>query len=121
VRLGENGYLYFADRAKDMLKVGGENVAASEIESVVNSVPGVAECAVVAMRHPMLDEAPVAFVIAHPGQAEGLPDRIMAACADRLASFKRPHQVRLVDSLPRSTLEKIAKAELRAVLAAEQN
>ena len=120
VRLGENGYLYFADRAKDMLKVGGENVAASEIESVVNSVPGVAECAVVAMRHPMLDEAPVAFVIPQPGQAEGLPDRIAAACADRLASFKRPHQVRLVDSLPRSTLEKIAKAELRAILAAEQ-
>lgn len=121
VRLGENGYLYFADRAKDMLKVGGENVAASEVESVVNSVPGVAECAVVAMRHPMLDEAPVAFVIPQPGQAEGLPDRILAACADRLASFKRPHQVRLVDSLPRSTLEKIAKAELRAILAAEQD
>jgi len=50
----------------------------------------------------------------------GLPDRIMAACKDALASFKQPHEVRLIDALPRSTLEKIAKAELRALLEAER-
>jgi crotonobetaine/carnitine-CoA ligase len=120
VRLGEDGYLYFADRAKDMLKVGGENVAASEIERVIAGVPGVAEVAVVAMKHPMLDEAPAAFVIARPGEAEDLVPRIEAACAQQLAPFKRPHLVRLVDSFPRSTLEKVAKAELRAMLAAEK-
>lgn len=119
VRLGEDGYLYFADRAKDMLKVGGENVAASEIERVIQSVQGVAEVAVVAMRHPMLDEAPAAFVIPHPGLGEALVETIMEACARDLASFKRPHLVRLVDSLPRSTLEKVAKAELRALLEVE--
>jgi crotonobetaine/carnitine-CoA ligase len=119
VRVGEDGWLYFADRSKDMLKVGGENVAASEIERVVASVAGVVECAVVAKRHPMLDEVPVAFVIPADPSDSGLPDRIMAACATGLAGFKRPHEVRLVDSLPRSTLEKIAKAELRALLAAE--
>ena len=119
VRLGPDGYLYFADRSKDMLKVGGENVAASEIERVIGAVRGVAEVAVVAMRHPMLDEAPAAFVIPQAGAGEDLEDRIAAACAEALAAFKRPHLIRLVDSLPRSTLEKIAKAELRAQLAAE--
>ena len=120
VRRGEDGWLYFADRSKDMLKVGGENVAASEIERVVASVAGVVECAVVAKRHPMLDEAPVAFVIPQDPADATLPDRVMAACKDALASFKQPHEVRLIDALPRSTLEKIAKAELRAMLEAER-
>jgi crotonobetaine/carnitine-CoA ligase len=116
VRLGEDGFLYFADRAKDMLKVGGENVAASEIERVIGAVTGVREVAVVGKRHPMLDEAPVAFVIpVDPGDTN-LPDRIAAACADALAEFKRPHEVRLVEDLPRSTLEKVAKAELRKLV-----
>ncbi|CAG9179102.1 AMP-binding protein [Cupriavidus pinatubonensis] len=117
VRLGEDGALYFADRAKDMLKVGGENVAASEIERVIALVPGVAEAAVVAKKHPMLDEVPVAFVIPGPGADEALTKRILAACAAQLADFKRPHEVRLVDSLPRATLEKVAKAKLRSQLA----
>jgi crotonobetaine/carnitine-CoA ligase len=121
VRLGEDGYLYFADRAKDMLKVGGENVAASEIERVIAAVPGVAEVAVVAMRHPMLDEAPAAFVIPQPDRDVALVERITAACNKALAPFKRPQVVRLVDSLPRSTLDKVAKAELRALLQAEQS
>ena len=116
VRLGDDGFLYFADRAKDMLKVGGENVAASEIERVIAGVPGVAEVAVVGMKHPMLDEAPAAFVIPVQGQEDGLEARIAAACQQTLAAFKRPHTIRLVDSLPRSTLEKVAKAELRARL-----
>lgn len=119
VRLGHDGCLYFADRSKDMLKVGGENVAASEIERVIGAVPGVAEVAVVGMRHSMLDEAPAAFVIPHADADPGLEDRVAAACVEALAAFKRPHLIRLVDSLPRSTLEKIAKADLRAQLAAE--
>jgi crotonobetaine/carnitine-CoA ligase len=86
---------------------------------VIAGVPGVAEVAVVAMRHPMLDEAPAAFVIPQPGRGPELAEAIQAACASALAVFKRPHLVRLVDSLPRSTLEKVAKAELRALLNAE--
>ncbi len=116
VRLGGDGYLYFADRAKDMLKVGGENVAASEIERVIAAVPGVQEVAVVAKRHPMLDEAPVAFVIPRLAGDSGLVEAILAACRQTLASFKQPHEIRLMESLPRSTLEKVAKAELRALL-----
>ncbi len=119
VDLLQDGSIRFGDRTKDMLKVGGENVAASEIERVIAAVPGVHECAVVARKHRMLDEVPVVFVLPVPGAAAGLADRVAAACAHHLADFKRPHEVRLVTELPRSTLEKIAKAELRRQLDTE--
>lgn len=116
VRLGEDGFLFFADRAKDMMKVGGENVAASEIEQVMLRVPGVREVAVVAKPHPMLDEVPVAFVIPTPDAPPDLKLHILAACRNELASFKLPQELRIIDSLPRSTLEKVAKEELRRML-----
>jgi crotonobetaine/carnitine-CoA ligase len=113
----DNGFIKFGDRAKDMLKVGGENVAASEIEQVIITVPGVRETAVVAMKHPMLDEVPVAFVIPQAGVSrDDLPEKVLAACRTGLADFKVPREVRLVDDMPRSTLEKVAKAELRKLL-----
>ena len=102
-----------------MLKVGGENVAASEIERVIATVVGVHECAVVARKHRMLDEVPVVFVLPTPGAPADLAERVTAACAAQLADFKRPHEVRLVTELPRSTLEKVAKAELRKLLELE--
>jgi crotonobetaine/carnitine-CoA ligase len=111
-----NGFITFADRDKDMLKVGGENVAASEIERVIVELPAAREVAVVAKRHEMLDEVPVAFVLVEGGVDKAPPDlaeQIIAACRDKLADFKVPREVHLVDELPRSTLEKIAKAELR--------
>jgi crotonobetaine/carnitine-CoA ligase len=119
VLLLEDGAIQFGDRNKDMLKGGGENVAASEIERVILLVPGVRECAVVAKKHPMLDEVPVAFVLPAEPAPAGLRDEIAAACAVQLADFKRPREIRLVDDLPRVTLEKVAKAELRRRLAAE--
>jgi crotonobetaine/carnitine-CoA ligase len=115
----QNGFMKFGDRAKDMLKVGGENVAASEIEQVIAVVPGVREAAVVAKKHPMLDEVPVVFIIPHAGVARApadLHDNVMAACRIALADFKVPREIRFVDEMPRSTLEKVAKAELRKLL-----
>jgi crotonobetaine/carnitine-CoA ligase len=82
--------------------------------------PGVREVAVVGGKHPMLDEAPVAFVIPVAGVApapQDLNDTIMTACRGALADFKLPREIRLVDELPRSTLEKVAKVELRKMLA----
>ena len=116
----EEGSLQFGDRTKDMLKVGGENVAASEIERVVLQVPGVFECAVVAQKHPMLEEVPVLFVrtVAELGTdaQPALRERLAQECFEKLASFKRPVEIRFVDDFPRSTLEKIAKAQLRELL-----
>jgi carnitine-CoA ligase len=116
VGLLADGFIRFSDRSKDMLKVGGENVAASEIEQAIMALPEVAEVAVVGKKHRMLDEVPVAFVLPRGGLSGApadLADRIAAICRARLASFKVPAEVRLVDDLPRSTLEKIAKAALR--------
>lgn len=119
VTLLEHGFIKFGDRAKDMLKVGGENVAASEIEQVIAMVPGVREAAVVAKKHPMLDEVPVVFIIPAAG-VEGAPkdlhDTVMTACRKALADFKVPREIHFVDDMPRSTLEKVAKAELRKLL-----
>ncbi|MCA1458163.1 AMP-binding protein [Bradyrhizobium sp. BRP22] len=119
VTLLEHGFIKFGDRAKDMLKVGGENVAASEIEQVIAVVPGVREAAVVAKKHPMLEEVPVVFIIPQGGVDRApadLHDNVMAACRSALADFKVPREIRFVDDMPRSTLEKVAKAELRKML-----
>ena len=116
VNLLADGSIQFGDRDKDMLKVGGENVAASEVERVVQAVAGVHECAVVAKRHPMLDEVPVVFILPSADAPPNLSERISQACASQLADFKQPREIRIVQELPRSTLDKIAKAQLRKLL-----
>ena len=115
-----NGCLQFADRDKDMLKVGGENVAASEIERVVAMVPGVAEAAVVGLKDPLRDELPVVFVLSTLPEAEhaALRDRVLTTCRAKLADFKVPVQVHVVAELPRGTLEKVSKVTLRQRLTA---
>ncbi len=114
VTLHADGYLSFADRDKDMLKVGAENVAASEIERVILETGLVAEVAVVGRPDDKLDEVPVAFVVPLTHR-DSLAAELEAACAQRLADFKVPHAVYGVRDLPRSTLNKVNKAELRKV------
>jgi crotonobetaine/carnitine-CoA ligase len=116
VTVHADGWITFADRSKDMLRVGSENVAASEIERVIAEVPGVAEAAVVARPDVKLDEVPVAFVVAADGSGNGLAGEVIAACAAKLADFKVPQQVTVVAALPRSTISKVNKAALRAFL-----
>ena len=116
VTLAQTGDLFFADREKDMLKIGGENVAASEIERVIAAAPGVLEVAVVGKPDPMLDEAAVAFVVKAPG-AEVTAEAITSVCKDNLADFKVPKDVVFLDELPKGTLDKVLKKELRASLA----
>ncbi len=118
IRIDEDGNLYFSDRDKDMLKVGGENVAASEVEAVILETGWVRECAVVAQKHPMLDQVPAAFVRAADGAPPDLPERLLEVCRAKLADFKVPRHIELVEDFPRSTLEKIAKNVLRERLPA---
>ncbi|MGH3628967.1 MAG: AMP-binding protein [Sciscionella sp.] len=116
VTMQPDGCISFADRVKDMLRVGSENVAASEIERVILEVSGVQEAAVVGRPDPTLDEVPVAFVV---GSGDDLADRVAAACQGKLADFKVPRQVSVVRALPRSTISKVNKATLRSFLAAD--
>lgn len=109
---GEDGHLRFADRAKDMLKVGAENVAASEIEGAIMITEGVLECAVVGKPDKMKDEVPAAFVRAG-SPSEALARQILETCRAHLADFKVPVEVIFVDEFPRAELNKIAKAQLR--------
>jgi crotonobetaine/carnitine-CoA ligase len=112
-----DGFFYFADRAKDMLKVGGENVSAAEIERVIIAVAGVRDVAVVGRPDPFLDEVPVAFLLATDPADPTLVERVIAACAKSLAGFKQPREVRLLEEFPRATLEKVSKAQLRGMAA----
>ena len=117
-RLGRDGYLYFADRDSDVLKVGAENVSAAQVEKCILEGLGqgvVDEVAVVAQAHPMLDEVPVVFAIKSPWTQlteQEISDKIMACC-EQLADFKRPRAVYWEPSFPRATLEKVAKNKLR--------
>ncbi|HZZ47260.1 MAG TPA: AMP-binding protein [Pseudonocardia sp.] len=111
-----DGHVTFGNRAKDMLKVGAENVSAAEVERVIMSVSGVVEAAVVGRPDDKLDEVPVAFVLtSDPAGTEELVEKIRAACTDTLADFKVPRAVYRVDELPRSTLNKVDKKALREV------
>lgn len=116
VTVHPDGCISFADREKDMLRVGSENVAASEIERVISAVPGVQEVAVVGRPDLKLDEVPVAFVV---GTGDDLADRVTAACEVKLAAFKVPREVSVVRALPRSTISKVNKATLRTFLVAD--
>lgn len=109
-----SGALRFVSRAKDMLKVGGENVAAGEIERVLTTVPGVATAAVVGVPDRILDEVPVAFVtVTGDRDTTAVVDAALATCAAQLADFKVPRRVYVIDELPESLLGKVAKAALR--------
>ena len=77
------------------------------------------EVAVVAKPDRMLDEVPIAFIIAEPGFDASIAADIEASCASSLADFKRPREYRFVEELPRGALNKIAKGQLRAQLAEE--
>jgi crotonobetaine/carnitine-CoA ligase len=112
VLVRDDGTIEFVDRAKDVIKVGGENVAAPEVERVIASVDGVREVAVVARRDPVLGEVPVAFVLADDASSTLVED-VLAACRRKLARFKVPREVRFVDEFPRVAIGKISKAALR--------
>lgn len=119
VTMRPDGVFVFVDRLKDMLRVGGENVAASEVETVVLRVTGVQEVAVVGQPHERLGEVPFAFVVPAPGAPHDLAERIVAACREALAGFKVPRSVRLIEDMPRAVGAKVHKPTLRTILREE--
>jgi malonyl-CoA/methylmalonyl-CoA synthetase len=112
------GYVTIVGRAKDLVITGGFNVYPKEVEDVLDSLPGVLESAVVGLPHPDFGEA-VFAVLARAKGAEVDLDEVRAAVAERLAKFKHPKGYAVVDALPRNTMGKVQKAELRKTYGAE--
>ena len=112
VRCDEEGYVYFVDRLKDMIKRAGENIAASEVESVIKDYPGVFDAVVVGVPDSMRDEAIQAYVVLHEGSSVTSKD-IINWCSTRLAKFKVPSAIEFVAELPRTSVGKIQKHLLR--------
>ncbi len=110
---GDDGVLWFADRTKDVIKTGGENVASLEVErAVYDAEPDVAEVVVVGLPHARWSEAITAVVVPKPGTQVD-PDKLIAALKDRLDGYKVPKAVIVADELPRTSTGKIQKNVVR--------
>jgi len=117
-RFDDEGYLSIVDRSKDIIVSGGENVASLEVEDVLSEHPAVGAVAVVGVPDERWGERVVAVAVARAGAALD-PDEVVAWCTGRLAGFKRPRQMLVVDALPTNASGKVLKREVR-LLAAER-
>lgn len=109
-----DGNLHIVDRRREMVLVSGFNVYPREVELVIDSMPGVAECAVVGAPNVQTGETVFAYVVPKPG-ASFDPADVIAHCRTSLASYKCPTTVRIVSQLPHSATGKVAKGRLRDV------
>ena len=111
-RLDADGYLSIVGRSKDLIISGGYNVYPKEIECVIDDLPGVLESAVIGVPHPDFGEAVTAIVVPHHGATVSEPE-IIGALKARIANFKVPKRVHVVDELPRNAMGKVQKNVLR--------
>jgi acyl-CoA synthetase (AMP-forming)/AMP-acid ligase II len=109
------GNVRITDRLKDMFVVGGFNAYPAEIEQTLATHPGIAESAVVGVPDERLGEVGAAFVVARPGATVD-PDEVANWARQRMANFKAPRTVMVVDALPRNASGKVLKFELRQTL-----
>jgi malonyl-CoA/methylmalonyl-CoA synthetase len=111
-RIDERGYVHIIGRGKDLVISGGFNVYPKEIELEIDVLDGVLESAVIGIPHPDFGEAVVAVVVPEKGAVVSETD-ILAALRDRLARYKLPKRVVMVEELPRNTMAKVQKNILR--------
>lgn len=110
--LDADGCLFLRGRRKDVISVMGMKFFPQEVEAVLASHPAIAEAAVSASRHPRLGEVPQARVVVKPGaEQDGLEDELRQWCSRRLASYKVPERIELVEALPRTASGKILHRE----------
>jgi O-succinylbenzoic acid--CoA ligase len=112
--LDAGGYLTVRDRRDDLIVSGGENVYPAEVEAVLLEYPGVAEAGVYAVADDTWGHRPVALVVARPDAVLDL-DRLRQHCITRLAAYKRPVHVYVVDALPRTAAGKLQRHRLAGI------
>ncbi|TMC47437.1 MAG: long-chain fatty acid--CoA ligase [Chloroflexi bacterium] len=112
-RFDEDGFVYVVDRITDTIVSGGENIYSAAVEEAIAGHPGVAEVAVIAAPHPRWGESPLAVIVprdaAHPPDL----DDIVAHCRERIAAYRAPTRLEVVDALPRNASGKVVKPLLR--------
>ena len=113
-RIDDEGFIYIVDRAKDVIIRGGENIYSVEVEAALFEHPGVADCAVIGVPHPVLSEEVGAVIVPRPG-TDVTAAELSAHVGERLAAFNIPTHYRFSDEpLPRNPAGKVLKRELRS-------
>ncbi len=107
-----DGYLYLDDRKKDVIVRGGHNVYPAEVEAALLEHPGIQEVAVVGVEHPVLGEDVKAVVVTRDGTMIDL-DQLKEFCSERLADYKTPRHLEVLDELPRNSMGKVLRRVLR--------
>jgi fatty-acyl-CoA synthase len=113
-RCDAEGYHYIVGRLKDVIISGGENIYPAEVEATLGLHPAVAEIAIIGVPDATWGQTPLALVVPRPGQRPTL-EELHAGCAGRLARYKLPRSMILVDALPRTAAGKIDKEQLKKV------
>ncbi len=113
----DDGYFFFVDRKKDIVRRGGENISSMEVEAVLRGAPGVADAAIVGKPDAVLGERVVAYAIAS-GKTAPETDAIKAYARGHLAEYKVPEDIYFVEELPRTATGKVIKKQLRERLPA---
>ena len=111
-RMDGDGYLYIVDRKKELVVSGGYNVYSKEVEQVLLRHPDIVDAAVVGVPDETYGEAVAAFIESRPG-ARLTAEFVIEHCREQLAGYKKPRHVVFVDSLPRNSVGKVLKSELR--------
>jgi long-chain acyl-CoA synthetase len=110
--MDEDGNFYVVDRLKDMVIRGGFNVYPRELEEVMMTHEAIAQVAVIGVPHEIHGEEVKAVVVLRPGK-QATPEAIMAWCKERMAAYKYPRTVEIVESLPMTATGKILKRALK--------
>ncbi|NMO02921.1 AMP-binding protein [Gordonia sp. TBRC 11910] len=107
-----DGYLHLCGRIKDMIVTGGENVYSTEVEDVLHAHPAVADVAVIGTPDPKWGEVVTAILVARPGATIDVAD-VVSFCRDRIARYKVPKRIEIADRLPRNSMGKLLKHQVR--------
>jgi acyl-CoA synthetase (AMP-forming)/AMP-acid ligase II len=110
--MDDEGYIYLKDRMKDMVVSGGENIYPVEVENAIAHHESVADVAVIGVPDEKYGEALLAFVVLRPEKSLDLEEMI-AFCRDRIAGYKIPRKLEIIEEMPRNPSGKILKKELR--------
>ncbi|WP_228462183.1 long-chain-fatty-acid--CoA ligase [Alloalcanivorax profundimaris] len=110
--LTEDGTLHIVDRAKDLIKSGGEWISSIDLENLAAAHPGVAECAVIGVPHPKWDERPLLIVVPRPGAGQD-KQALLDHMGESIAKWQLPDDVLFVEELPHTATGKVSKRHLR--------